>query len=312
MNNYALKLVKEKGSVSLKVNNLYRFPEDEFHNLKKMELYEKGKRYHKSQKGIFRVSKFEFFSSKEKRLAMLKKHPVEISNVKNAFDYVEGDADTKVWYMNFADKEAFDDRDTRSFSSLTDLQIMEMPLLYKANRFLNTDPYACITPTTYYMDGKLQCPTPVLFENVPQWFVIKNTIEVEKNQIISRDKKNNIIAMIAPCGSYEVYQKDHLYFLCSNLFAGFGGIIYQGIKSKVRKFELHTGNWGCGHFNNNKELIYLSQMIVASVMGIQKLCFHFADETAFTSAKSKYEKLIDEFNYEEIVSYLETQQYKKN
>ena len=139
MNNHALKLVKEKGSVSLKIHDLVKMPEDDFTNLGKQNLYENAKAYHKKQKGILRVSKYEFYSSKENRLAMLKKHPMEIQTLEKGFEYAEGDDSVKIWYMNFADKEAFDDRDTSGFKSLTDLQIMEMPLLYKVNRFLNTD-----------------------------------------------------------------------------------------------------------------------------------------------------------------------------
>ena len=313
MNNHALKLIKEKGSVSLKVHDLIKMPEDEFTNLGKQNLYENAKSYHKKQKGILRVSKYEFYSSKENRLAMLKKNPMEIQIVEKGFDYAEGDDSTKIWYMNFADKEAFDDRDTSGFKSLTDLQIMEMPLLYKVNRFLNTDSYVCISPTTYYMDGKLPCPTPIFFENVPQWVSMRDINVLKNNQIITRDKNNNIISMRALYCSSDVYERGHLYYLCRTLFAGFGGIISQAAKSKVKNIELHTGNWGCGNlFNNNKELIYLSQLIVASVMGIQKIYFHGIDKDVFDLAQKKYEALVDEFSYEELVSYLEAQNYKKN
>lgn len=313
MNNHALKLVKEKGSVSLKVHNLIKMPEDEFTNFGKQSLYENAKTYHKKQKGILRVSKYEFYSSKENRLAMLKKHPMEIQILEKGFEYDEGDDSTKIWYMNFADKEAFDDRDTSGFKSLSDLQIMEMPLLYKVNRFLNTDPFVCISPTTFYKDGKFSCPTPVLFENVPQWVSMRDINVLKNNQIITRDKTNNIISMRAPYGNYDIYEQGHLNFLCQTLFAGFGGIIFQSAKSKVKNIELHTGNWGCGsHFNNNKELIYLSQLIVASVMGIQKIYFHGVDKNAFDLAQKKFDAMGDEFSYQDFVLYLDEQNYKKN
>jgi len=312
MNNHALKLVKEKGSISLKVHDLVKMPEDVFSNRGKQNLYENAKAYHKKQNGILRVSKYEFYSTKDNRLSMLKKHPLEIQVLEKGFDYAEGDDSKKIWYMNFTDKEAFNDRDTNGFSSLTDLQIMEMPLLYKVNRFLNTDHFACILPTSYYKDGNLIFPTPILFENVPQWVSIRDIRVISNNQIIKRDKTNNIISMRAPYTSSEVYERGHLYYLCQVLFAGFGGIISQATKSKVKKIELHTGNWGCGNqFKNNKELIYLSQMIAASVMGIEKICFHGVDSIALDEAKRKYEALVDEFSYEELVSYLEAQNYKK-
>ena len=313
MNNHALKLVKEKGSISFKVQDLIKMPEDEFTNLGKQTLYENSKAYHKKQKGILRVSKYEFFSSKENRLAMLKKHPLEIQILEKGFEYIEGDDSTKIWYTNFTDKEAFDNRDTPGFKSLTDLQIMEMPLLYKVNRFLNTDCFACISPTTYYKDGKHSCPTPVLFENVPQWVSVRDIHIIKNNQIITRDKTNNIISMQAVSCNSELYERKHLNYLCQTLFAGFGGIISQSRKSKVKNIELHMGNLECGsHYNNNnKELIYLSQLIVASIIGIQKIYFHCVDKDAFSQAQKKFEALEDEFSYEELVSYLESQNHKK-
>lgn len=312
MNNHALKLVKEKGSLSLKVHDLVKMPEDEFTNQVKQNLYETAKLYHKKQNGILRVSKYEFYSTKEHRIAKLKKHPMGIQILEKGFDYAEGDDLTKIWYMNFADREAFDDRDTSGFNSLTDLQIMEMPLLYKVNRFLNTDPFACISPTTVYKDGNWSCSTPILFEKVPQWVSMRDINIIKNNQIITRDKTNNIISMRAPFGNFDTYEQGHINFLCQTLFAGFGGIIFQAAKSKIKNIELHTGNWGCGNlFNNNKELIYLSQLLVASVMGIQKIYFHGVDKDIFELAQRKFEVIEDDFSYQDLVLFLDAQHYKK-
>lgn len=310
MNNFALKLIREKGSISLKVHDLIKMPEDDFSNLKKQSLYESGKYYHRAQKGILRVSKYEFYSTKEYRNVPLKKHDMEIIRTTDDFDYAESGDNKKIWYMNFSDKEIFNDRDTKSYS-LNDIQIMEMPLLYKVNRFLNTDHYACLTPTTFYKDGNYTFPTPILLENVPQWYEIKNTIEIEKNKPVTKDKYNNIICMVAPSGVRDVYTEGHLYYLCASLFAGFGGIVSQGIKSKIHDIELHTGNWGCGNLGNNPELMYLSQMAVASVMGFSKIYFHKASEIPFNDAKRKFESLLKEFSYEELVGYLFMQKYCK-
>lgn len=313
MNNHALKLVKEKASVSLKVHDLVKMPEDEFHNIKKQSLYEQAKYYHKTQKGILRISKYEFYSTKENRNSMLKKHDIEFSLNSHPFDYAESEsADTKVWYMHFADRYAFLNRDTKTFG-FEDIQIMNMPLLYKACKYILRDSYSCITPSTFYDDSGFHIPTPLLFEHVPQWYNIKNTEELEKNKPILTEKYNNIISMVAPFGIKNAYTERDLYFLCKTLIAGYGGIIEQGKKSKISRIELHTGNWGCGNaLNNNKELMYLAQMIAASVMGFKKLVFHGVSVTDYENALKKYNLLVDEFSFEQLVAYLLLQEYKKD
>ncbi|MCR4735979.1 MAG: hypothetical protein K5829_13345 [Treponema sp.] len=310
MNNHALKLVKEKGSISLKVNKLIKLPDEDFHNLDKQFLYEQGRYCHRSQHGILRVSKYEFFSSFENRNILLKKHSIEIDKVDYLFDYAESTSEkTKIWYINFADRYAFNNKESRTYN-MEHIQILNMPLLYKVSRVLLTDPYSCITSTTYYNDAKRIIPTPLLFENVPQWFDIKNTDDLKKNKVIQRDKYNNIISMVAPFTLDKEYTKENIYYLCKTLFAGLGGIVEQGKKSKIKDIEFHTGNWGCGLSCNNKELIYLSQMLVASIMGFKKIIFHAISDVDYENALKKYKVLVDEFSFEEMVSYLDSQNYR--
>ncbi len=311
MNNFALKLVKEKDCLSLKIHDLIKLPGTEFKNLKKQSLYEKGKYYHKNQRGMLRLSKYEFSSSEKYRNILLKKHDIEIFKVDSNFDYAQSKSpDQKIWYMNFSDKEIFTNWDSEA-SSLSDLQMIEMPLLHKVNQYLNSDNYSFFTPTTFYKDWKYTYPTPILLEKVPQWYEIKNPADIEKRIPITMDKFNNLICMVAPNVVSGEYLEEHLYYLCATLFAGFGGIVGQGIKSKAKNIELHTGNWGCGNLGNAPELMYLSQMLVASIMGVKKIYFHRVDGEAFENAKRKFEVIVEEFSYEELVAYLLAQGYRK-
>jgi len=310
MNNHALKLVKEKGSISLKINNLVKSPEDEFGDKFMAQFYKKCKYYHKTQKGILRVSKYEFYSSKENRTKPLQKHDIEILNVDSYYDYPDpADDETSVWHLHFADDQAFSSRFTTPDSQEENL-LMEMPLLYKACKSINEDKYSCILPTTWYKDGAYAWPTPVLFENVPQWAdVDSENIELSKPILI--EKKNNIISMKAPYGGKEKYSTGHIGYLCFTLFAGFGGINKQAIKSKVKNIEFHTGKWGCGNLHNNRELMILSQMCVASIMGFKKIYFHSVQKSSFENALKKFQELPEEFSYDFLVDYLDRQCYEK-
>lgn len=308
MNNHALKLVKEKGSVSLKTNDLikkYEIFSDDLHDY---DFYEKARYYHKQQRGILRISKYEFFPSKEHCTRALKKNPIEISEADSFYDYPEAENNSAVWHLNFADDVAFGSVRTTP-GSQEDILLKEMPLLYNASRCISEDCYSCIIPTTCYKDGGFTIPTPVLFENVPQWNEVKNSAVIKT---ITRDKKNNIISMKAPNVLKKNYSAGNMGFLCYTLFAGLGGICKQTAKSKITEIEFHTGNWGCGNLHNNRELIYLSQMCVASIMGFKKIVFHKPEEVSFVTAREKFFSMPEKMSYDELVKYLLSQGYEKN
>lgn len=139
MNNHDLKLVREKGSISVKTKELLDYPEDELKNRQQQLLYESGKYIHRAQRGIIRISKYEFYSTKENRLTSLKKHDLEITSVPYTFDYFESTSgNTKIWYLNNASQEAYT-YNRNDYDSLEKKHLLEMPLLYKINKFLKTD-----------------------------------------------------------------------------------------------------------------------------------------------------------------------------
>ena len=107
--------------------------------------------------------------------------------------------------------------------------------------------------------------------------------------------------MMAPYGGDNEYTAKEIIFLLYTLFAGFGGIIKRGQKDKIPFSEVHTGNWGCGNMRNNKALIYLAQIYVADVLGINKLVFHCTDENLMQNAIEKWMAIPDNLSVAEIV-----------
>lgn len=294
MNNLALKLSKEMVFTSVRVQQLMDeklFPDEEFENQKKKEIYEEAKYYHKNQHGLVRISKYIFPESADTKRKCLAKHGVKLSFCKHGYDYgmaeLEGPAakaptNTKIWHVNFASEKAFTEWGSESRSQEAAM-VMEMPLLHKASLFLKTDNETELSP--------------ILFEGVPQWVSICNG----EKQNITWDKTNNVISMMAPYGGDGLYKEKEIIFLLLTLFAGFGGIKRRGIKDKVPLTEIHTGNWGCGNFRNNKELIYLAQIYVADITGIDSLVFHLTDNQLMNNAIEKWKSISDNISFEDAV-----------
>ena len=129
--------------------------------------------------------------------------------------------------------------------------------------------------------------------------------------LIEKEEKNNILAMAAPSSGYgnDPYTSEQLTLILQCLLAGFGGAAKCTSESKRKECVIHTGNWGCGAFGNDKELIYLMQLFCASVTGISKIVFHGlsdADKKLLENAQKKLSELKD---YEPLMDFLLAQNY---
>ena len=306
MNNLALKLSKEMVFTSVRVQQLMDeklFPDEEFENQKKKEIYEEAKYYHKYQHGLVRISKYFFPESADTRRQYLQKHGVKLSFCEHGYDYGMADlkspigktsSDTKIWQVNFASEKAFTEWGSEARSQEAAM-IMEMPLLHKASIFL--DQSGITDSSLLHKKNGTTIVTPILFEGVPQWVSLCNG----QMKMITWDKTCNVISMMAPYGGDGLYKEKEIIFLLLTLFAGFGGIKKRGIKDKVQLTEIHTGNWGCGNFRNNKELIYLSQIYVADVLGIDTIVFHLTDNQLMEKAIEKWKEIPDNLCFDEAV-----------
>ena len=306
MNNLALKYAKELVFTSVRVQQLMDeklFPDEEFENQKKKEIYEESKYYHKAQHGLVRISKYVFPESANIQRKCLTKHGVQLSFCEHGYDYGMAEQEspigktssgTKIWQMNFASEKAFTEWGSEARSQEAAM-VMVMPLLHKTSLFL--DQSGITDSSLLHKKSGTTIITPILFEGVPQWVSIYNG----QVKMITWDKTCNIISMMAPYGGDGLYKEKEIIFLLLTLFAGFGGIKKRGIKDKVQLTEIHTGNWGCGNFRNNKELIYLSQIYVADVLGIDTIVFHLADNQLMEKAIEKWKKIPDNLCFDEVV-----------
>ena len=306
MNNLALKFSKESFLNSVRVQQLMDeklFPDEEFENQEKKVLYEKSKYFHKAQHGLVRISKYFFPESADTQRKCLSKHGVKLSFCEHGYDYGMADlegplakqsSDTKIWQMNFASEKAFTEWGSEARSQEAAM-IMEMPLLHKASLFL--DKSGITDSSLLHKNGASTILTPILFEGVPQWVSLCNG----QMKMITWDKTSNVISMMAPYGGDGLYKEKEIIFMLLTLFAGFGGIKRRGIKDKVPFTEIHTGNWGCGNMRNHRELIYLAQIYVADVLGIESLVFYMPDNQLMNDAIEKWKAIPDNLCFEEAV-----------
>lgn len=90
------------------------------------------------------------------------------------------------------------------------------------------------------------------------------------------------------------YTEGQILILLKTALVAFSGT-EKVLRATKKNVAIHTGNWGCNSYGNNKELIYLLQIIVASATGIKKIIFHKADEISLSNAKEKFSHLLPDF-----------------
>lgn len=303
MKNLALKFAKEDGFVSAKIQELLDqtlYPDKEFEDEAAKKLYEEAKYYHKAQHGSIRMSKYVFSETADIKRKCLIKHNLEPVAVDYFYDYGMANTESstqsksKSWYVNSAADKAFREWGSNSFSQEAAM-VQKMPLLHKASLFLDGN----IKPTVRFRnENKVWLPSPLLFEGVPLWLSsYSGNVEY-----VSWEHRCNILAMMAPYGGNGKYTEGQISNLLLTLFAAFGGIVKRSQKDKCDYVELYTSSWGCGNFRNNKELIYLSQLYAADVMGVNKIIFHKIDENLLESAIQKYKALPDNLSFIEAVN----------
>ena len=313
MKNIALKLTKEDVFAAVRIQHLLDtdiFPDGEFENPESKKIYNEARYFHRKQKGLIRISKYVFSGNFNFKRKCLTKHDLKIDFSELNYDYGLGwnnmpqkdfynsadSSDTKIWYVNFAAKNAFTEWGEDSHSQEAGM-IREMPLLYKACRFLDSGEIMD-SSLIHKNDQNVTIITPILFEGIPQWVNCYGNSEIA----IPFDKKNNILSMMAPFGGKGIYNENEIIFLLLTLFSGFGGIIKRAQKDRVPFTEIHTGNWGCGNMRNNKKLIYLAQIFAANVLGIDRIVFHNIDKEKMNNALEKWK------NFPECVSFTEAVQ----
>ncbi len=316
------------GSISEKVQYLMKEYPPEFTSMRKLAYYEDAAYIHRKQNGIIKFSRWRFASERRTPFG-LEKQPVEIEQTSAFFDYSDkDDSKRRVWYLNFADPKLFGYYDGNLFAQ-DEIQTFEHPLLGSIVEYLEKKAIPGFEPLTVVKSK----PTPYLIENVPYWIKV-NTNPVLKDgtsvniygrnfshadskaikaaiTLLQKEETNNIIAIAAPSSGngHDPYTKGQISTIVKTLLVAFGAAAKLTAESKRKDCIIHTGNWGCGAFGNDKELIYAAQIFCASVTGVKKLVFHGISEEDAKIMEIANQKVFAMEDGISIIDYLYEQGY---
>lgn len=255
------------------------FQYDKKENYAKQALY-----FHRNQNGLIEISRWKFDDERKKSI-MLEKFPVQIESVNSFYEYEKNANDENEinFYVNFSDSELFYECDSYLNSQNANMVFFH-PLLLSCKKYMSTFNKDELKPFAFENGN----PTPVIFQNVPYWIFLDE--ENKKIVPLQKEIKSNIISMKA-IEAKGKYTEEQILLLLKTVLAAFSGA-EKVSHAKMKDIAIHTGNWGCNNYGNNKELIYLLQIIAASATGIKKIIFHKADENSLSNAKEKFLHLL--------------------
>lgn len=324
-NMFSSRLFNLNKSVSELLNN---YP-PRFGNAHKRKLYQITMPLHKDDFAEINIVRTKFQIREEKEI--FKKNTVLIKYKPEFFNYIseKNDLNKFVWHLNFADENLFGFYGTDLFAQ-DEIQVLEMPLLACVREFLlSEDEYENLGMAFEpYTNENQETPTPFLIKNVPYWlkvntdfvssdgknislygnnFIHESWKEIQEGISLIHEKVfNNIIAISAPKASNGKYSKSEIEYALKAAACAFE----EAVKMSPKKTQtvIHTGNWGCGAFGGNKELMYLVQIIAASLAGVKELVFHAITEAVLTKAKAKFMDM-PEMTFADIVDFLYKQEF---
>ncbi|MCR5126307.1 MAG: hypothetical protein K6B43_14115 [Treponema sp.] len=311
---------KQLVSITLDIQDLIKNYPPEYSCDNKKTKFEETFAIHKNQTGKIGVSRWKFSDDGQK----LVKNDLLVKFRDEYFSYDDADtADTKVYYLNYADPNLFGYYDSDLFAQ-DEIQTLEHPLLGSVMEYIDKNETAELVSLT---EEKGE-PTPYIVEGAPYWLKVvtnptlptgetlnlygRNFCRASKEildiavKAIKEERANNIIALAAPALGSGEYKRKQIEQILKAVIASFSAAIALADKKKC---VIHTGNWGAGAFGNNRELIYLAQLVGASVAGGAELVFHAIDEGDFAVAKKKFDGWKGSADFAECVDFFVNQHY---
>ena len=332
------KYAETKGQVILNYQDLINKYPPLYTYRRKIELYEKSLLKYGQQKGNLRVSRCGFKQHNWNKT--IAKNDLFIRTDSGFYEYDKdmSDSHRQVWYLNFADPELFGFYSGTLFAQ-DEMMTLEMPLLCSVREYLVSKDIHGLPPRTAVRCLYKYEPTPILIENVPQWirvdtkptmpdgtqvsiygnnFAFANQEQIDAGiTIMTDDVKCNVICASAPFGGNGDYTAKEIDYTLRAAFSAFEQTVALSKKNlKLGDYVdstvltvIHTGNWGCGAYGGNYELMYLIQMIASSAVGVNELVFHSPKNDFFDKAQDKFQTL-QGMSLSECAAFLKRQKYR--
>ncbi len=315
-------LFKYLGKTKVSCQDLIRDYLPTYGPQRKQKAFEVALERHKTDSGEITVTHVTG-NQAEMAYVTLEKKPFTLTLDNGFYDYTKAREGEDTWFVNFADPVLFV-ACLRSLFAQDEIQTLEMPLLAAFKNYIESRSIGGFAPLTNAYGN----PTPYLFKDVPYWISI-NTSPVLKDGSVESiygnnfmyasdeaieagirtfdgDLRCNVLAISAPAGNYGRYTEDDLTELMKTLFCSYSAVREQA----EGKVVIHSGNWGCGAFGGNKELMYLTQIYAASVCGIDEIVLHAVDEKVFERSKSLYEYMDKRMRFADVVAFLHSRKFE--
>lgn len=324
-------LYQTLGTLELECEELMAVHTPKFTNERKRKLFEKTKKKKESTLSGDVIITRCTPDTKEIDKATFVKTDVKIKQNAGFFNYEKDkdSVDRKVWWMNYADPKLFGFY-ANEFFAQDEIQVLEHPILACVRRYLIDPGEENMEPRTLVQNGDELIATPYLIENVPLWMTVNSYPKLPDGtpvriygasfteapqeaidigcKVFQGDLKDNIMAIAAPSFRRGKYSYEEIELVLKTLISAF---LQAKDLAPEKKCIVHGGNWGCGAFGGNLELMYFAQIYAASVCGIDELVLHFIqDDDIFDDAEWKYKQLDKEMSLESVVYYLLEQGYK--
>ena len=251
----------------------------------KQKAFERAMQVHGQDNGDIEVS--HVMCDKSISDEVLTQKSFRLNMDREFYDYRKARSGEDTWFVNFADPQLFVAAEGALFAQ-DEIQTLEMPLLAALRRYIDSNHIGGFAPYTAYSGN----PTPYLFKNVPYWITVdtrpllrngtrgniygSNLVTASEEEIeagirtVDGEYRVNVLAIAAPGFGSGKYSKDDISLVLRTLLGAFSAVRAQS----TGKIVIHSGNWGCGAFGGNPELMYLAQMYAASVCGIDELVLH--------------------------------------
>jgi hypothetical protein len=235
------------------------------------------------------------------------------------------------WHVNFADPHLFTAYGTSLFAQ-DEMQVAEHPILGSLREAILSRGLPALTVE----DGS---PTPVLVAGAERRCMVKTDANPDEgrpyglygNNFGRADEETvrkaavpiepptvtNLIAMAAPSGGYGAYTRKDVEYVLQTACTGFTAarLETKRLAGAGAAVVVHSGFWGCGAFGGNRELMALSQILAASISGLDMLVFHThrpAGTEVFTRAGQKAADLAKqgETGLDELLQYILAMGYR--
>lgn len=208
------------------------------------------------------------------------------------FSYV-GEPSKCNWWMNFGDSNLFHYYRTELFAQ-DEVQCLEIPELPTFLEYVMNSPSSFTLCTR---DGFN--PTPFAFYNVHRIISVDtsriygNVFAMTDYDVIMKsikevsldDVRINIASMCALSGGSGRYSLDQIEYCVKAAYVTFAMCRHVSQSNGHTEVVINTGNWGCGAFGNDLQMMTLIQAFCATAAGV-KLRFYTFDGASLATCSS--------------------------